>query len=183
MNKDLFSQGLGYLNTAPIDLRKINIPPYQLGREFSKTVIVPNRPNWIKEAIEPIARKLSTHRHPDGLRTGIYEAMLNAYQHGNKEDPAKPIILADHVTSEKARIAIIDHGGVLDPAMASYILHQRQSSPVPDFYTFSGKKRPGQNNGTGTKFLHIYFDKVHYFKAPKAGLGVLLERMKSIGHS
>jgi anti-sigma regulatory factor (Ser/Thr protein kinase) len=167
---------------SSIDLAAIDLPSYEPGPEFRRHIITPRQRKiaWIKEAMTPITNVLAEYKYPPNLQTGIYEAVLNAYQHGNRRDPNKIITLADNIDEHIAQIAVIDQGGVLDSAMASYILlHRVHDTPIPDFYTFSGKKRNPENNGTGTRFMHIYFDRVEYFKSLDGGLLVRLQYLPS----
>jgi len=53
---------------------------------------------------------------------------------------------------------------------------QKHKEKFMDFYEFSNIKKPANNNGTGTLFMHIYCDKVSYYKSEKGGLVVNLKK-------
>lgn len=51
-----------------------------------------------------------------GIHMAVEEALVNAIQHGNKEDPAKSVYVSYRATAQKLRIEITDEGPGFRPA-------------------------------------------------------------------
>jgi len=110
--------------------------------------------------------------------SALYEATLNAHQHGNKLDPNKKITLAYCIKPRKIRVAVIDEGGVFEPDFLPFIINLRTKgnykTSFQNYYNFSKTEKPITNNGTGTAFMHAYVDDVSYLKSEEGGLVVHL---------
>lgn len=117
------------------------------------------------------------------IADSVYEALLNAYQHGHGEDASKPIKI--HFKSDKKRIEILveDQGGVLNPQFIPFALRHREPRNLvlpKDFYTFAQIEKPEGNHGYGTFFIHKGFDQVTYHRSENDGLIVrMVKQIKS----
>jgi len=117
---------------------------------------------------------------------GICEAVKNAYEHGNKRDPNKQIILARSLSQEKVEYLVGDEGGVIDANLFPYILLirkyrdklNREYNSIPSFYDFREEIfAPVGFSGVGTKTMHLCFDNVGYYKNSLGGLTLHLEKI------
>jgi len=165
-----------------IDLKDFNIPHYEIYSSY-KSVDFSFTPNnhkkEIKEAVTSILEPLSGNQKVyDSLYTALYEAVLNAQQHGNKHDPNKKVTIAYKINKKSVEIAVIDEGGIIDMEFIPFILMHKgkKQEEFIDFYKFTGRPKPITNNGTGTSFMHTYVDGVFYFKSGTGGLVVHLSK-------
>ena len=125
----------------------------------------------IKCALDDIANKSMAAGYPISVFTALYEAVLNAHQHGNKKDSAKKVVIAYKIDNETVEVGVIDEVGELTPEFFPFVQRHREGlEPVLDFYKFSGREAQGPNLGTGTSFMHMYADNVQYFKSSESGL-------------
>lgn len=110
---------------------------------------------------------------------------MNAHEHGNNRCPDKKVTIGYKVTRRSIEIAVIDQGGKIDTRFFPFVLqhqmgvHQRRG--FLDFYKVSGKRRIGENRGTGTSFMYTYSDKVEDGVSDEGGLVVCL-RKENPGH-
>ena len=112
---------------------------------------------------------------PGNVFVPLYEAVLNAHQHGNSEDSSKTIRIAHNIREGGVEMAVMDEGSTLDPDFVHYVMYQRtaqltEDSIQSDFYGFSHRSKPSTNKGVGTTLIHTYSDEVHYYKSPENGL-------------
>ena len=165
-----------------LDLQHFSIPTYKIRQDYTVVECQIDQKTHgkdIRRTIEPIIDKAESMGYSHNLFTAVYEAVLNAYQHGNKMDPNKKVTIAYKIGREKADIVVMDEGGVLDPEFVPFVLHHREGQHTTrflDFYKFTGREKPEGNNGTGTSFMHTYVDTVSYFKSPAGGLVVQLTK-------
>ncbi len=158
---------------------KIKIPSY-----FNKIDVKLDNFNYaqdIRKIIEPISRKVEKFGFSHNIFTGLYEALLNAYQHGNKFDDDKKLILGSNYNEDKLEFIVGDSGKILHKNFFRFILKHRErtdnGSSFINWYKFSGELRSNINNGTGTSFMHAYFDNIKYFNSlDTKGLGVYLAK-------
>src|SRR3989344_5524916 len=68
----------------------------------------------ISSLVEDEIKKFVNEGYPDNIYTPIYEAILNAYQHGNKRDPDKKVRFAYHLGESHLDILIEDEGTILN---------------------------------------------------------------------
>ena len=110
----------------------------------------------------------------------MYEAVLNAHEHGNLRNPDKKITLAHRLDPASLTCVVMDQGGVLVSEFVPFILRHREGRHLVamlDFYQFSKKPKANEGNlGKGTSFIHTYADKVGYFKSEEGGLVVSLTK-------
>ena len=171
-----------------IRLADLDVPTYNIPADYDVSVFSFNPADTrrefqeIRAAIEPICRQAESMDYPGNLFTAFYEAVLNAYRHGNKRDASKKVTVAHKITTQLVEIAVIDEGGVIDSELISFVLRHREGrhkEGIVDFYRFTGRERPSDHNGTGTTFMHLYVDKVAYFKSETGGLVVHLTKYKN----
>ena len=118
-----------------------------------------------------------------GVQTAAYEAVLNAYEHGNKFDHTKEILIGYQLNPNSFKFFVEDSGGILKPEFASYIMNFRVQNneriKFKSFYDFSDETpNTEQNQGVGTFFMHQYMDKINYFKGSTGGL--IVEMTKNL---
>lgn len=160
---------------VPIDITQYSLEPFVWPKRMrvSDVPIDPDNVNAsIRDVIDPIVNTAEAYGAPPQLFTVAYEMILNAYQHGNQQDCCKVILMGHHIEPDLATIVVADQGGLLDPEFCNFIMQLRQDGSQSNFYTFAGRCKPDQNNGTGTFFIHEYTDRVRYFRLPDRGLAV-----------
>ena len=169
-----------------INLKDFNIPVYELGPDYAveKFSFSPERNIYLRQVrakIEPISTIAEGQGYDHNVFTALYEAVLNAHQHGNRRDASKQVTLAHNIEDNLARFTVIDEGGIIEPEFIPFVLRHREgrhNKKMLDFYSFIGKPKPATNNGTGTSFIHMYMDEVLYFKHIDCGLAVHLTKKK-----
>lgn len=170
-----------------INLSEFELPSYQINPGYTvKEINLSSERNQyareIRSALEPISQEAENSGYSPMLFTALYEAVLNAHQHGNKFNQDKKVKVAYKFDAETAEVAIIDEGGILHPDFISFVLRHREGKHFDqflDWYSFTGQDKPESNNGTGTSFIHTYAHNVQYFKSDEGGLVVHLTRHKS----
>lgn len=172
------------LGKSEIKLSEFLIPTFEVPEDFAKFICHFEKDihgTQIRNAIEPIAKEAEEQGYSDNIFTAIYEAVLNAYQHGNNYDPNKSIRVDYKITNQQLEIAITDQGGIIKSEFIPFVLRHREGkhkTKFLDFYEFTKTKKPVTNNGTGTSFIHTYVDEVSYFKSKEGGLVVYLLKKK-----
>ncbi|MFC1768129.1 ATP-binding protein [Nanoarchaeota archaeon] len=168
---------------ARIDLAEFDVSTYTIPDDYTVTSRTFESETYRKEIrawIEPIIAEAEERGHPQNLFTALYEAVLNAYHHGNERDPEKTVTLAYKITDQAVELSVMDEGGILDPEFLSFVLWHREGrhkEKVVSFYDFANKKRNDENLGTGTTFMHQYAN-VSYFKGENGGLVVHMRAQK-----
>ncbi len=148
---------------AEIAQRKVSIP---IGYELKELHLKSGNGKEINSLINEEIKKFKEAGYPENIYTPIYEAILNAYQHGNKRDPNKKIIFAHKIGETSLDIIVEDEGGVIEGVFVPFILKHRERDvrrKFINFYEFANKEKPQSNNGTGTSFIHAYMDEVNYY--------------------
>ncbi|MAG39166.1 hypothetical protein CMO90_03705 [Candidatus Woesearchaeota archaeon] len=167
-----------------ITLSDFNLESYTISDNYKKKLINLEKGDYseIRDNIEPIAKEAENQGYPPSIFTALYEAVLNAFQHGNKKNVKKQIEIAYKTGSKKFDILVRDEGGELDSNFIPFILRHREGAfkeKFIDFYEFSGIEKPITNNGTGTSFMHTYVDEVQYLKSTQNGLIVRMIKNKN----
>ncbi|MBI2662612.1 ATP-binding protein [Candidatus Woesearchaeota archaeon] len=167
-----------------IDLNEFDIPTYEIkdnytSKEFNFSSDRKVYAKEVRNAIGSVVEEAEAQGYNANFFTALYEAVLNAHQHGNKLDTSKTVTLAYKIANDTLEIAVIDQGGKLDPEFIPYVLKHKQNKDLLqkqfiDFYQFTNRVKPNTNNGTGTSFMHTYVDNVQYFKSTQGGLVVHL---------
>ncbi|MBS3152520.1 ATP-binding protein [Candidatus Woesearchaeota archaeon] len=172
-----------------INLDDFNITPFEIPKDHKVLEIAINEnelyPQQIRSQIEGAVRGAEAKGCNANLYTALYEAILNAYQHGNEKDPKKKILMSYNLGGKTADFAIIDDGGKLDSHFVAFVLLHKEGKyreKFLDFYTFTHRSKPSSNNGTGTSFMYTYVDRVNYFKYKNGGLVVYLSKDYSKKH-
>ncbi len=131
----------------------------------------------IRATAEELTKLAQQNGHSERLFTALYEALLNAHQHGSGLDPTKTVTIAYKVHPGFAEFVIVDEGSTVNDDLLQFLAHRRAltgGNIGPDFYEFSGKEKPRGNLGTGILLMHIYTDSVSYMRSPEGGLVVRL---------
>ena len=138
----------------------------------------------LRDIIQPIANNIERYDWSPSIFTAMYEASLNAYQHGNKKDPDKLIRISHKVSRDKLEVIIEDQGDGLPAYFIPFLQKVRKSirknESFVDWYNYScNQKKDQNNNGTGTSFMHAYVDDIKYMRSQElGGLAVCMEKEK-----
>jgi|SRR3989344_2568762 len=180
---------VGTLVRSPrsITLSDYAIPCYEIKNDYAVTTFSLSSKGGkalskeIEQAIKPVIDEAVRCGYDPNLLTALYEAVLNAHQHGNGFSREKNVTIASRFNDVSAEISVIDQGGVIPPELILYVLRHRQDRRVPqlDFYAFSGREKlTPENQGLGTHFMHTYADEVKYSRSAQGGLVVHLTKYK-----
>jgi anti-sigma regulatory factor (Ser/Thr protein kinase) len=115
-----------------------------------------------------------TGKH-ERFHSGVYEAVRNAFQHGNKKDPSKKVIISYKSTDDAFEVVVADEGGSINGNFAPFVLFHRNGLPDKpnSFYKFAPEvERLEENSGIGTYIIHSVSDEVNYFINENGGLSV-----------
>ena len=173
-----------------ITLREVDLPTYVIKDNYTVTKyhFSPDRKTAegeVRKAVEPVVKLAEEMGCHTNLMAALYEAVLNAHQHGNKGDHKKKVTIAYKITPGSSEIAIIDEGGEFNASFIPFVFKHRNGEHKErfvNFYEFSGSPKSTERNlGTGTSFMHTYGDKVGYFKSEKSGLVVHLSNVWKVG--
>ena|SRR3989338_315957 len=158
-----------------INLAEVNMPPMSVSDVYS-TIDISIRTGSVEEmkkVVDGLGENMGLDLKKLRLYAPLYEALLNAFQHGNKRDSARPIRLHYARMPEQIELLVEDNGGILNPNFIPFVLRQRQHIPGQNnvnFYEFCGVEKPDTNLGTGTFFIHAGSDEVTYHKSGNNGL-------------
>ncbi|NCC71214.1 hypothetical protein EOM09_06540 [bacterium] len=171
---DIFSpssEPLKSILNREINLEENNISSIHIPHNFKKRKINLPKTNYglkIREFVEPFAINAEEKGFGYNIFTALYEAILNAHQHGNKDQINSEILFANLNSKNSLEFIICDKGTKLANHFISYILNLRETNSNKSYlnwYEYSGNPKPETNNGTGTYFIHNYMDIVKYFKS------------------
>ena len=162
-----------------INLASIDILPVKIPSDFQDYSFYPSSDTNLRDNSLQFGSELRDNGYSRKLLSGLHEAVRNAYQHGNRKDNSKKIILAKKIDEEHASFFVGDEGGIINQDFLPYILRFRQSNLpiISSFYRFSSKPRAyPENEGLGMSVMHLVFDSVQFFRNEHNGLLVLLEK-------
>lgn len=142
-----------------------------------------NYAHELRNQIQPISMLAESRGYAPNIFTALYEAVLNAHQHGNKLSEEKQIKVSHRINSEKLEIIVEDEGRKLPEYFVPFLINLRSKigneGKFVDWYKFSNAKKPSTNNGTGTSFMHTYLDSVMYMRSEElSGLAVYMTKNK-----
>ena len=164
-----------------------HLPIYEHREDYESIDLKISDEKFRKEIIDkvtPFAEESTNHGYPEiAILTSLNEAVLNAYQHGNKKDSSKPITLEHKLGENKARYAIIDQGGLMNPEAVAYIIlnnseHDSKNRKFLSFYKFAEEEVPPDNYGMGIWNMHTYMDLIKFYKSEKGGLVLHMTKLK-----
>ena len=116
---------------------------------MAKVLIIPNTLEAIDAVREAVAREVVRYGYDHdavfAINLVLCEALTNAYEHGNKEDPTKHISVRYLVDRKRAVIEITDEGEGFEP----------ESVPDP-----TDPERMGLAQGRGIMLMTAYADDV-----------------------
>lgn len=174
-----------------VDISEYEATPYEIPSEADvqiHNIVSPRRERRklkkeINQIIKPVMEEASEKGYPPQLETALYEAILNAHQHGNKEDPNKNITTVRNINEDNFLFSVIDEGGIIEAPFIPYLQSIKQANLKKNFVNyydddFSLKNQPETNIGTGTSFMHLYTDQVNYYKSKERGLVVEMKKDK-----
>lgn len=163
------------------NLKRIRIPSHYKKQELS--LPTNNYGNEIRREVELIGSLAEEKGFSPNIFTAVYEAVLNAHQHGNKLDESKRILIGTNITKKNLEVVVADEGEMLHPEFSAFILNLRNTPNIAaqtfSWYAFSGEEQPEINNGTGTSFMHTYMDEIRYFQSSElGGLAVYMSKTR-----
>lgn len=139
--------------------------------DYTITQINPTLENYssqTREIINPILNEAENKGYKPNISTAIFEAVKNAFEHGNSRSPNKSILIGHKFNDKSLELLVCDKGKELHKSFLRFILAQRNKKSETNFlkwYEFS-KTKPRENTdnlGLGTSFIHAYMDKIGYF--------------------
>ena len=111
---------------------------------------IKNKLPEVKKTIADILKKLEAleinKRIYNHIRLAISEALMNALEHGNKNDPKKNILIKGSITNRKVEISITDEGEGFDRSELTYSENQGDIN----------------HRGRGITAIHACVDEVKY---------------------
>lgn len=161
------------LDSNEISLFDINSNCYKIPKDYERIELDFKSKDYdsvIREVCDDLLGILDDYNFSSSLYTGIYESILNAYQHGNDSNPNKDIELSYYIDEDKFILNVKDEGKSLSRDFIDYYLDLKNDKCNKNFYEYSGKEMNGINLGHGVKFMNTYFDDVKYFKSKDNGL-------------
>jgi hypothetical protein len=173
---DLFDPSNNASNTRQrigsdmLDVSSFSVPPYAIPGHLTRMDASISDRSEIASLADIVTVPAIENGFPEGIFCPVYEAILNAYEHGNLRNRDKKVVVG---FSPKAEYAVLDEGGSIHADLVSYVLALRERQNVNPFYDFSSKQKAGRNLGLGTKLMHEYFD-IQYYPAQTGGLAVVL---------
>ena len=179
-----FSSGVnGGIRLADLDIEPYEIKPdHQVkSLRLNPNGFIGGPSKELKDVCQSVVEEAIRQGYDSRIFTGIYEAVLNAYQHGNNKDPNKPVTIAFKLSDTQLDVVVIDKGGYLDNNFIKFALQHREGKHKEhflNFYSVFGIPNPPGNNGTGTSFIYTYFDRVEYYKYEPGGLAVKLTKFR-----
>jgi len=86
---------------------------------ISRSMILENSPSVIMATCEQVVSELKANGFDEdsifGVHLSLNEALINALNHGNKNDPAREIELDYLITADRIEISVADQGKGFDP--------------------------------------------------------------------
>jgi hypothetical protein len=146
------------------------LPKYHIPDNYNIVDFHVSHRNQIDSIADDIAESSIRNGYSKNITRDIYEAILNAYQHGNKKDPSKIVRIG---WNDNASFNILDEGKFIRSELIPYILALREGHDIASFYAFSGLERNIENFGVGIRNMHIQFN-VNFYHGELGGLAVLL---------
>lgn len=111
---------------------------------------IKNKLPEVKKTIADILKKLEAleinKRIYNHIRLAISEALMNALEHGNKNDPKKNILIKGCITNRKVEISITDEGDGFDRSELTYSENQGDIN----------------HRGRGITAIHACIDEIKY---------------------
>ena len=98
------------------------------------------------------------------IALALAEALVNAYEHGNRQDPSKWIIVRYRVSCTEATIEIQDEGDGFNPGLVP--------DPTDDAHL-------SRESGRGIQLMKAFLDDVQY--SPRGNLVRLTQRARTLG--
>jgi serine/threonine-protein kinase RsbW len=102
---------------------------------------------------EQVASALAAHGYDEGacfaIRLALEEAVVNAFRHGNRSDPAKSVRFGARIDAARAAFEVEDQGPGFDPGT------------IPDPTVDENLEIP---SGRGVMLIRAYMSEVEYVK-------------------
>ena len=97
--------------SGPVSLENFKVYPFAVPEDFERVELEFSPKDYrekIKRDIKPFVDYACFHGIPENIYTALYEAVLNAFEHGNGKDPHKKVTLAYKISNEGAEFAVIE---------------------------------------------------------------------------
>lgn len=148
----------------PINLASENLPLLSVPNDYSQYEMPSFEEGYfvgIRNFITPFAESCEEKGYGGNIFTALYEAVLNAYTHGNKRDKNKKVLLGSKIGDSSLEFIIADQGKSLHPDFMRFVLAHRertdQRSNFINWYEFADTDKKNEyNNGTGTFYSCLH---------------------------
>ncbi|OGI11364.1 MAG: hypothetical protein A2Y40_05810, partial [Candidatus Margulisbacteria bacterium GWF2_35_9] len=111
---------------------------------------IKNHLDEVKKTTADILKKLEAleinKRNYNHIRLAISEALMNALEHGNKNDPKKNILIKGSISNRKIEVSVIDEGPGFDRSVLTYSENQGDIT----------------HRGRGITAIHACVDEIKY---------------------
>lgn len=171
---------------GPIYLAEFSKQQVHLDRSWKRRIYTPDElmksgdstPAQAMRRVADEYKNLLSERRMSPAGTGAYEAIRNAFEHGNNERGDLRFLVAERWNDTTVELVVEDSGaGGIRHEMFPFISEvQKKRQAAKGFYEFAGEVNPPDHVGVGTKVMMVGFDEVRYFAGGQ--LGGLLVHMK-----
>lgn len=162
--RDLFEEEIQQqaVDSGYINLRNLQVSSLSIPSRFTIKSLHLCEKNY-KTEIKTFLQELKLS---NGILTAVFEALINAFEHGNNYDSSKGLYFAYFFNNKYLEFIICDSGGVLNLLFPSFILAIRSNKNQSlNWYDFSKVEQKRENLGFGTMFMHQYMQDIKYFKS------------------
>jgi len=136
MGDDIFTEGTldslvaqAVADVPDIDLSILQVQNYTIPEDYTVIETQFSKENYaaqIRDFIKPVELEAEENGCNPNLHSALYEAVLNAHQHGNRLNPHKKVKIAYKITANKEEIVGIDEGGKFKVAFIQFICKNKR---------------------------------------------------------
>lgn len=166
-------EDLGEIDSEIVPITVFDSEPYEIPEDFERISLDIDSENCdriIRNTCDKITDKLNELGYSDSLYTGMYESILNAYQHGNDCDPSKDIIVAYDIHPRNFVMNVKDECDEIHSEFLDFYKELKEGNCSENFYKYADQERDEENQGCGLRLMDAYFDDVRYFRSKDNGL-------------
>lgn len=165
----------GYIN-----LRKLNVSELEIPKRFEILRLSLNSEDYERVVKDFLEESIFNSCAPS-VKTALFEAIINAFQHGNDYNSRKGLLFAYYFNANYLEFILCDSGGIFNIFFPEYLKKLRKTSSLYlNWYGYSNLVPKNRNQGVGTSFIHMYFDDIKYFRShegnTKGGLFLYLRK-------
>lgn len=146
---------------------------------FKDISFIPRKIKNVRKKAFKLVGDLEKNGFEERLVYGLYEALKNASEHGNKEDLSSRIYFKKDINENYAEFVISDEGTSFDKSLFDYLKHiEDEGFRSKSFYDFNNIVQAQNHGGAGVKLLYSLFDFINYAQNEKGGLELFLVKFK-----